>query len=871
MARAALALFLGLALVAGARAQTIGPILNGPYSLPILAKTTTYANSFNGTGPALVRVQLSAPNILTTGSLVLNGTQLMTAADFAGGITQVDRPVTLIGSNSFSFTVGGTRGATVTLTVYRLIMPTPSGLTPNPLALTLGTGGTLTATLSPVPTASGTLSVSSGNTAVATVPASIAFAANQASVAIPVTSVGSGSATVTATANGGQATATVNVNAPPTVSLTSPAGGTVFAAPAGITLTASAADPDGTIAKVEFFEGATLLGTATAAPYSVSLANVASGTHAYTAKATDNLGAATTSGAVSVISDTPAAVSITSPTSGTVFSAPASFTIAAAATDADGTIAKVEFFEGATLLGASTSAPYSVALTGVAAGNHSYTARATDNNGIATTSGAVSVVVNALPSVSITSPAAGASFNAPASITITANAADTDGTVAKVDFYQGTTLLGTSTAAPYSFAWTGVAAGSYSLTAVATDNLGGTTTSAAVAITVNALPSVSITAPTDGAVFAAPATITVTANASDPDGSVAKVDFFQGATLIGTATAAPYSAMTASLGSGTYSFTAVATDNSGATTTSAAVNVRVNAAPTVSISAPASGASFTAPASIAISAAAADTDGTIVSVAFYQNGSLITTLSSAPYSITWTGVPAGSYSLTAVATDDAGTATTSAAVSVTVTAAVAQMYFIHPDHLNTPRAVADAGGTVVWRWDQTEPFGDSVPNGDPSGFGTFEFNLRFPGQYADRETSLAYNVMRDFDSRIGRYVQSDPVGLLAGINTYIYVHGNPISFSDPTGLIEPTEGDAAVGLIEGIIAGIHGRKNGEVIGKQLCRGGLSNQGLWSDCFQACQKVSHGSEEIFICSKACQDHYKACKSSPQSSCPTPKSG
>jgi RHS repeat-associated protein len=222
-----------------------------------------------------------------------------------------------------------------------------------------------------------------------------------------------------------------------------------------------------------------------------------------------------------------------------------------------------------------------------------------------------------------------------------------------------------------------------------------------------------------------------------------------------------------------YSFTAIATDNSGATTTSAAVSVRVNAAPTVSI---------TAPASIAISAAAADTDGTIVSVAFYQNGSLITTLTAPPYSITWTGVPQGSYSLTAVASDDLGATTTSAPVSITVSSGVAQMYFIHPDHLNTPWAVTDASGTIVWRWDQTEPFGDSVPNGDPSGVGAFEFNLRFPGQYADRESGLSYNYFRDYDPIAGRYVESDPIGLRGGLNTYVYGLDDPLTGMDPSGL-----------------------------------------------------------------------------------------
>jgi hypothetical protein len=92
---------------------------------------------------------------------------------------------------------------------------------------------------------------------------------------------------------------------------------------------------------------------------------------------------------------------------------------------------------------------------------------------------------NVLPTVSITSPASGATFTAPASITIDATASDSDGTVTKVDFYQGSTLLGTDTTSPYSFTWSNVSAGSYSLTAVATDNAGGTKTSTAVSVTVN--------------------------------------------------------------------------------------------------------------------------------------------------------------------------------------------------------------------------------------------------------------------------------------------------------------------------------------------------------------------------------------------------
>ena len=93
---------------------------------------------------------------------------------------------------------------------------------------------------------------------------------------------------------------------------------------------------------------------------------------------------------------------------------------------------------------------------------------------------------NQLPTVSITSPIAGQSFAAPASLTITAAASDSDGTIARVDFYAGSQFIASDTSSPYQAAWSNVAAGSYSLTAVARDNLGGTRTSSAVAVSITA-------------------------------------------------------------------------------------------------------------------------------------------------------------------------------------------------------------------------------------------------------------------------------------------------------------------------------------------------------------------------------------------------
>jgi len=208
-----------------------------------------------------------------------------------------------------------------------------------------------------------------------------------------------------------------------------------------------------------------------------------------------------------------------------------------------------------------------------------------------------------------------------------------------------------------------------------------------------------------------------------------------------------------------------------------------NVPPTVSLTSPANGATFTAPASITLTATAADSDGTIQKVEFFHGGTnLIGTLTVPPYTMQWTGVPQGAYALTAVATDNGTATTASAPVNVTVGPAVAQVYFIEVDHLGTPRVVSNATSTTVWRWDQGEPFGNNPPDENPSGLGAFEFPLRLPGQYFDRETSLAYNWTRDYDSAIGRYVESDPIGLDGGSNTYLYVRSNPLGYADPRGL-----------------------------------------------------------------------------------------
>ena len=151
-----------------------------------------------------------------------------------------------------------------------------------------------------------------------------------------------------------------------------------------------------------------------------------------------------------------------------------------------------------TLVGTDTIAMPATIYVGLAVTGHSSSATATATfSNIAVTT---PTSTNNPPTVSISSPASGATYAAPASITINATAGDADGSVASVEFYAGTQRVGSATASPYSATWNNVAAGTYSLTAVATDNAGKTTTSTAVSVTVTSsqAPTVSITSPAAG-------------------------------------------------------------------------------------------------------------------------------------------------------------------------------------------------------------------------------------------------------------------------------------------------------------------------------------------------------------------------------------
>lgn len=179
------------------------------------------------------------------------------------------------------------------------------------------------------------------------------------------------------------------------------------------------------------------------------------------------------------------------------------------------------------------------------------------------------------PDVQVTAPANGTTYASGQTVFVSADASDTNGTITNVEFYAGSALIGEDVSAPYAVAWTNPPAGPYLLKAVAGDDEGLHATSAAVGIWVGLYPAVSITAPTNGEAYASAATVMIQASASDTDGTIAKVEFFEDGTKLGEDSSAPYEYNWVSPPDDLYALTAVVTDDSGLTTMSDVVNITV--------------------------------------------------------------------------------------------------------------------------------------------------------------------------------------------------------------------------------------------------------------------------------------------------------
>jgi len=350
--------------------------------------------------------------------------------------------------------------------------------------------------------------------------------------------------------------------------------------------------------------------------------------------------------------NTPPSVTLTSPTPNATYTAPATIPLAAAASDIDGTIAQVSFYNGTSLIGTDTTSPYALSWANVPAGTYRVTAVATDNSGATATSSAIAVTV-------VTPPPSTPFGGTPAAV---------PGLIEAENFDDGGQNIG------YFDTSAGNNGGKYRQTDVdieTTSDLGGGYSigwvnagewlkyTVSVTSLANYILDLRLAAASTGGI------VHLEVDGADATGpiSVPNTGGWQSWQTVSIA-GIP-------LTTGTHVLRLVF-DTAGSSGLVSNVNYLrwripgVNVPPVIALTAPAGGASYYAPASIPLSASGYDPDGTIAQVNFFAGTTLVGTDTTAPYAITWSNVPAGTYTITAVAIDNSGASATSSGVTVQV-------------------------------------------------------------------------------------------------------------------------------------------------------------------------------------------------------------
>ena len=287
-------------------------------------------------------------------------------------------------------------------------------------------------------------------------------------------------------------------------------------------------------------------------------------------------------------------------------------------------------------------------------------------------------LTNQGPSVTFINPTNSQLFVlSPTNILLSVSVTNTSGTVTNVAFFNGSTKLGQTNAAPWQFLWTNVVAGTYTLTAQATNSLGGTGSATVTNIVVNAMPTISIAPPTNHQTYLEVTNVTITATAADSDGKVTNVQFFayspEPTNSLGNISANSTNVVCSVTWSnrypGDYPVVAVATDNRGASTFSAIRVFKVlptNPPPTVLITYPTNNSVFADGVTLTVTATATNWPASVTNVQFFVNGVSIGSDPSAPYAVTKCCWKAGHYVIVAKATDTFGAVGISPPVTNTI-------------------------------------------------------------------------------------------------------------------------------------------------------------------------------------------------------------
>lgn len=359
-------------------------------------------------------------------------------------------------------------------------------------------------------------------------------------------------------------------------------------------------------------------------------------------------------------------------------------------------VQRMEFYVDGGLVATDTTYPYSYIYTPAATpGTHTIEARGFDNNGAqispaGTATRRLHMVnpIGAPPTVRILNPTDGSTVPSGSEVSFIAEASSPNGFIKVVDFYLNGVQLSSTNTFPFTATWKPQVPGRYEFVAIAFDDKSNAVASAPITITATGgFPTVAIASPSPGITVVQGSTIPVTVRAAGPDGGIttlSKIELLVDGVVSDSLPKAPPTTglvdvipvltepfiftWKSNVPIGTHRLSARVTDVNGITIASpdVMVNVIPNQPPQIAITSPSPATSLAVNAGTAITVAASDPDGTVQTVEFFVDGTSIGVVTEAPFRITWTPTSAGTFDVTAKATDTGGASTTSAPIVVTV-------------------------------------------------------------------------------------------------------------------------------------------------------------------------------------------------------------
>ena len=445
------------------------------------------------------------------------------------------------------------------------------------------------------------------------------------------------------------------------VIIVSPKEGDSFLEGENIKIEATTSDLDGTVKIVEFYQNNTLIGTVSQNPFSLVWNKVPAGSYQLTIKSIDDQGAVTISDPVSITVSKPLispTVKITSPGPNSIFEKSKPITVRFEASSPNGNITKIELFKNSDLIGTANGNPNNVtfSLDNLQVGTFNLIAKVYDDKGASAVSTPLKITViepNIVPNINIKNPKNGDVFLEGTDLRIEADAEDPDGEITKVEFYRGSTLIGTSTSAPHSTIFTKAPVGNYNLTAKAFDNKGGESISPAVNITIKPkieIPWIELVTPISDQEFDVSSTIVFTVMFGGSDENVTKVEYYQGNQLIGTSSNSPFSFEWKDVTSGEYTIKAIAKGgNPEISKESQEVNIVVKPVtnPTFRIVSPTTNSTIPLGSDIEIEVQVPTSVKKIKRVEFYRGNQILGSNNKAPFNYIWKNVPKGEINLVA--------------------------------------------------------------------------------------------------------------------------------------------------------------------------------------------------------------------------------